>query len=208
MGCRDGARFLPAQLASIAAQSHRNWRLVASDDGSTDATRGDPRSLPRRAGPERVEIRDGPARGLRRQLPRASPATRRSAPTATPSPTRTTSGIPTGWRAASRGSRALPPEGRRSTAARTLLIDEAGRETGRSPRFRAAPGFANALVQSIAGGNTMLFNAAAKRCSRGRGRRAVVAHDWWAYLLVSGAGGTGDLRPRAHGRATASTAAT
>ena len=39
MGTCNGARFLPAQLDSIAAQSHRDWRLVASDDGSTDATR-------------------------------------------------------------------------------------------------------------------------------------------------------------------------
>ena len=80
-----------------------------------------------------------------------------------------------------------------------MLIDEAGRETGRSPRFRAAPGFGNALVQSIAGGNTMLFNPAAKALLEAARPAAVVAHDWWIYLLVSGAGGTGDLRPRALG---------
>ena len=64
MGCRDGARFLPEQLASIAAQSHRNWRLVASDDGSTDATRGILAAFRDAQGAERVEIRDGPRRGF------------------------------------------------------------------------------------------------------------------------------------------------
>ena len=29
-----------------------------------------------------------------------------------------------------------------------------------------------------------------RRCSRRRGRRRSIAHDWWIYLLVSGAGGT------------------
>ncbi len=34
----NGAARLDAQLASIAAQSHGDWRLLARDDGSTDAT--------------------------------------------------------------------------------------------------------------------------------------------------------------------------
>ena len=39
MGSFDGARFLAAQLASIAAQTHAAWHLHVSDDGSRDATR-------------------------------------------------------------------------------------------------------------------------------------------------------------------------
>jgi glycosyltransferase involved in cell wall biosynthesis len=34
----NGARFLPAQLASFAQQTFTNWRLYASDDGSIDET--------------------------------------------------------------------------------------------------------------------------------------------------------------------------
>src|ERR1700751_1688968 len=34
----NGAGFLPAQLASLAAQSFTNWRLFVSDDGSSDET--------------------------------------------------------------------------------------------------------------------------------------------------------------------------
>lgn len=34
----NGARFLPAQLDSIAAQDHAGWRIIARDDGSTDDT--------------------------------------------------------------------------------------------------------------------------------------------------------------------------
>lgn len=34
----NGARFLPEQLASIEAQTHRGWRLLVRDDGSSDRT--------------------------------------------------------------------------------------------------------------------------------------------------------------------------
>lgn len=36
----DGARYLPALLDSLLAQTHRNWRLLVGDDNSTDATLG------------------------------------------------------------------------------------------------------------------------------------------------------------------------
>jgi hypothetical protein len=74
---------------------------------------------------------------------------------------------------------------------RTRLIDEADREIGLSPLFSRPPGFANALVQNIGGGNTMLFNQAARLLLQKAGSRVdVVTHDWWAYLLVTGCGGT------------------
>ncbi|MEL6220578.1 MAG: glycosyltransferase, partial [Pseudomonadota bacterium] len=34
----NGEAGLPAQLASLEAQSHTAWRLIARDDGSTDGT--------------------------------------------------------------------------------------------------------------------------------------------------------------------------
>lgn len=34
----NGARFLAQQLDSLEAQTHQNWTVFASDDGSTDQT--------------------------------------------------------------------------------------------------------------------------------------------------------------------------
>ena len=53
------------------------------------------------------------------------------------------------------------------------------------------PGFRHALVQNIAGGNTMVLNAAAWRLVRAAAAevRRVVVHDWWIYQIVTGAGG-------------------
>ena len=40
MGTKNGGMFLADQLASIRGQSHQDWSLWASDDGSTDGTWG------------------------------------------------------------------------------------------------------------------------------------------------------------------------
>ncbi len=39
MCTKNGAAFLDEQLNSIADQTHANWILFVSDDGSTDETR-------------------------------------------------------------------------------------------------------------------------------------------------------------------------
>lgn len=72
---------------------------------------------------------------------------------------------------------------------RTLLVDDNGKGIGFSPLFSRPPSFKNALVQSLAGGNTMVINRAARDLLNKAGNPDVVCHDWWVYLLVSGAGG-------------------
>jgi hypothetical protein len=87
-------------------------------------------------------------------------------------------------------------------------MDEDGNETGLSPLFvRKPPSFRNALVQSIAGGNTMVFNAAARALLMAAGPAVrPISHDWWTYQLVTGCGGTvfydatPTVRYRQHGR--------
>ena len=75
--------------------------------------------------------------------------------------------------------------------ARTEIADAKCEQTlGYSPLFNKSPSFANALVQSIGGGNTMLFNKAAKDLILKTTQNVmVVSHDWWCYQIVTGAGG-------------------
>ena len=73
---------------------------------------------------------------------------------------------------------------------RTMLIDDEGGTLGYSRAYRRKPSFHNALVQSIASGNTIVFNEAARRLLMICGSAAKIpSHDWWTYLLTSGAGG-------------------
>jgi hypothetical protein len=70
------------------------------------------------------------------------------------------------------------------------LVDVNCNKIGMSPLFSRPASFSNALVQSIGGGNTIVFNKAAQNLLKAAGVSAnVVAHDWWLYLIVSGAGG-------------------
>ena len=189
MGTCNGARFLRAQLATIATQSHRDWRLVASDDGSTDATRAILAAFRDEMGAGRVEIREGPRRGFAANFLALAgdPGIRADAYAFADQDdlwhqNRLARGL---------ARLAAVPGGRPGlTGGRTRLVDEAGMPLGLSPEFRLPPSFENALVQSIAGANTMLFDAPAKRLFEAVPGVAVVAHDWWAYQLVSGAGGT------------------
>lgn len=59
----QGGRFLGAQLDSIAAQSCGNWRLVVSDDGSSDATQEILRRFAAAHPDREIELREGPRRG-------------------------------------------------------------------------------------------------------------------------------------------------
>ena len=203
MGLYQGAAHLRAQLESFAAQDHADWRLIVSDDGSRDAG---PEVLAdfaagRPAG--QVVCVTGPGRGfaanylsLLANLPDDP-----------------------GWVAfsdqddvwlpdrLSRGLAALTGEGPALYCSRTWVTaaDLSGRVA--SPLFRRPPSFRNALVQNVAAGNTILLNPAATRLLVASARvvPAVVAHDWWAYLMVTGAGGRilQDARPtllyRQHG---------
>jgi hypothetical protein len=189
MGTHNGGRFIDAQLASIARQSHRDWRLVVSDDGSTDATRAILAAFAARVGEGRVMVREGPGRGFAANfLSLAGDREIRADFFAFADQDdlwhedRLARGL------GHIGS--LPATRPALAGGRTRLIDETGAPCGLSPEFRLPPSFENALVQSIAGGNTMLFNASAKRLFEAVPDVAVVAHDWWAYQLVSGAGGT------------------
>lgn len=76
--------------------------------------------------------------------------------------------------------------------ARTETVDETGKVSmGFSPLYKKQPSFANALVQNIGSGNSMVFNKSARDLIIETSKNSeLVFHDWWAYIIVSGVGGT------------------
>ncbi len=74
---------------------------------------------------------------------------------------------------------------------RTELIGKTEEiKLGKSIEFKKSPSFQNALTQNIFGGNTMVFNKYAFDliCSSNINQK-IIAHDWWCYQIISGAGG-------------------
>ncbi|QWD19770.1 glycosyltransferase family 2 protein [Polynucleobacter paneuropaeus] len=73
---------------------------------------------------------------------------------------------------------------------RTIIVDSDNQVIGQSPLFNRAPSFKNALIQNIGGGNTMVFNNAARNLLLACPLNLhVVSHDWFFYQLVTGAEG-------------------
>lgn len=73
---------------------------------------------------------------------------------------------------------------------RTRLVDVDGNPTGLSPLFTNPPSFTNSLTQSLAGGNTIVFNSAAFSIVRESAMKTkFLHHDWWSYQVLMGAGG-------------------
>jgi len=184
----NGAGFLEQQLASISAQLFEDWVIYVSDDGSTDATLAILKAFTLRWGAERMVIRRGPGKGFSANflsLLKAVPDHHRCYAFCDQDDIWHAEklGRAVGWLMDNDAVPAL-------FCGRTRLIDEAGTPLGFSPLFQRPPTFQNALMQNIAGGNTMVINHVAYLLMKKTPDDApLVCHDWWAYLLVTGCGG-------------------
>lgn len=194
MATHNGAAVIDAQLESLADQTHDDWSLIVSDDGSTDDTMDRVADFAARHPHRRIVRLRGPGQGSALNflsLLRAAGATPYAAFCDQDDvwlPERLARGI-----AGLRGIETAAIHG-----GRTVITDAALNPLRLSPRFRKAPGFGNALVQNVAGGNTMLLNREALDLLQPASRsiRALVAHDWWAYQMVTATGGAMLWDPR------------
>ncbi|MEP3295036.1 glycosyltransferase [Tateyamaria sp.] len=198
MAVFDGGDCLDEQLHSIVSQSHPDWHLYTSDDGSSDETpeilqrlsdqlnsEKSSRSLTRFQGP-----RLGAAENFMSLLRRLADAQ---------------SGIE--WLSFSDQDDVwLPHKMARGLEAlshcdhdvptlycsRTWITAGDLSERRMSVARSQPPSFRNALVQNIASGNTILLNPAATKLVLRSAMKVdeVVVHDWWVYQLITGAGGT------------------
>lgn len=185
----NGAMYLREQLDSFESQSLRNWTLFVSDDSSTDETRGILADYQRRWGEQKLVMFDGPCQGFGKNfislLKRPEVQARYYA----------FSDQDDVWFSdkLERSANCLDAVCALKPAlycSRTRLVDAAGEVLGLSPLFSRPPSFRNALVQSLAGANTMLINNAARDLLlRVPEDATIVAHDWLAYLIVTACGG-------------------
>lgn len=69
---------------------------------------------------------------------------------------------------------------------RTILIDEDEKQIGLSPYFNnQITSFNHAFVQSIAGGNTMVFDKNVLNYLKTTLRGHFPSHDWWTYIITT-----------------------
>ena len=190
MATHNGEKFLSAQLDSFLRQSHNNWELCVSDDNSTDGTMKILENFAQCA-PNKVTIKrknygnfvlnftsmvseyEGDADYFAFsdqddvwEEEKLSVAVRQLEKMASNKPL--------------------------LYCSRTELVDANANPF--NPRQYSTStlqcaSFSNALVETIAGGNTMVFNKLSAELLKKFGVVRVSSHDWWIYMLVTGAGG-------------------
>lgn len=182
-------RFLDEQLQSIHAQTWPSWKVWVSDDGSTDRTVQILQDHSGRWGAQRLHLKPGPCKGSTANflslacLPEIDAEHFAFCD-------QDDLWHPDKLARAVQWLQTVPADIPALYCSRTVLVDEHNQTIGHSHLFERPPGFRNALVQSIAGGNTMVFNRAARELLVAAGPLVeAITHDWWAYMLVTGCGG-------------------
>lgn len=185
----NGQAFLDSQLQSIANQTHSNWSLWISDDGSSDQTVALINSFKEQVGAQRVHLVDGPRLGFSKNfislLSRANIVADYVA-------FADQDDLWLSHKLAQALHHLKPYENQAALyAGPTIYIDEHNQYLGNSTVFKKRPSFANALVQSVGGGNTMVLNHKALALVRTHlPVTMVISHDWWLYQLITGLGGS------------------
>lgn len=186
----NGEKYLKGQIDSIINQTYQNWVIYVSDDGSTDGTISILEEYQQQLGEGRLHITYGPRKGFAWNFISSLQ----------------NNGADCSYFAfcdqddiwfddkLERGRRYLADFSEMSEPAvycgRTQLIDGDGHPIGFSPLFEYKPSFCNALVQSIAGGNTMILNRQARELViQTPCYEEIISHDWWIYILISGCNG-------------------
>lgn len=192
----NGERFFAQQLNSILAQSYEHWTLYISDDGSNDATLTIARDFAE-LHPGKIILISGPSLGFVENFLYLVDKTLgkfdfycfcdqddiwlpKKCEQAILQSSKSDQNLPFLYCGA------------------TELIDERGCTLMPADKKQLHPCFKNALVQNIASGNTMMFNNAGAVLigSLEPALRSVIpAHDWWAYQILTAAGGVVHFDP-------------
>ena len=189
MGTKNGAKFICEQLDSLERQAHENWILIVSDDYSSDNTLNILRTYQKKWPLGKLIIKDGPNKGhcINFLSLVCDPAIHAQYYAFCDQddvwlPNKLTAAIKNISENYQLGTPYL-------YCSRTIYVNKDLRKIGYSPLFMFPRTFRNALIQCIAGGNTMVFNQEVKNIMEKIGIVEHISHDWWLYQLITGVGG-------------------
>jgi glycosyltransferase involved in cell wall biosynthesis len=179
----NGAAFLDRLLESVLGQDRAHVSVLVRDDGSTDATLS---ILERHARAGQLAYyrgpHIGPAASFFELLGRADPASEIFAFC-----DQDDVWLPDKLSRAAECLTGQAP-GPALYCGRLMLVDEALTRLALTPMPRRGPSFENALVENIAAGCTIALNASARGLLTRKAPDWLIAHDWWAYLVISAFG--------------------
>lgn len=185
----NGSQYIRQQIDSVIYQTETQWTMFVSDDGSNDGTLDILQYYQKKLGSERFIIIKGPGKGFAWNFLSLLEKCGDSFDY---------------YAFSDQDDEWMPDKLERSKlilsgynhnvplvyCGRTTLVDENGDYLGESPLFSKPPSFKNALIQSIAGGNTMVLNRTARNIINKTSRDVlIISHDWWIYIVITAVGG-------------------
>jgi glycosyltransferase involved in cell wall biosynthesis len=185
----NGEDFLEEQLDSIEGQDYKNWTLYVNDDGSKDETVNILKAYQKKWGAKKLHIRRGPQKGFCQNFLQIINDPKINADLYVLSD-QDDVWMPYKLSHTLKKISKLDAAKPLLYCARTTYVSsDAKKILGQSDIFLKPPSFRNAIVQSIAGGNTMAFNNRLKGHVKKYPRADVVSHDWWLYIINELKGG-------------------
>lgn len=187
MATYNGDNYLLQQLNSFIGQTHKNWHLYVSDDGSQDKTLEYLYAFQSKN--SRCSIFNGPRLGFARNFMALIDNSNIEADFFAFSD-QDDIWLEDKLETALNFLSKLDNDKAAMYCSRTSLIDENSIPIGLSPHFVKKPCFGNSIIQNIASGNTMVFNKKARELLRLFAGKPLIVHDWSLYQVVTGCGGT------------------
>jgi glycosyltransferase involved in cell wall biosynthesis len=189
MATYNGAAYLEEQLNSIEKQTYIQWSVLASDDGSSDQTKAMIDAFASKVGKGKVQQVTGPQKGFASNFLSmvCHPNLQADAYAYCD---QDDIWLDDKLARAARFLAGVPSNVPALYCSRTQYVDQENHSLDLSLPYSRPAVFANALVQNIASGNTMVFNDAARKFLIQAGPQVDIdLHDWWTYILVTGMGG-------------------
>lgn len=186
MAVHEPGPELAEQLASFSAQTHRDWRLIASDDSKTASARAALDLF--EAERHQVLTVQGPGQGPGPNFQFLLHQIDLDAPGFLAFSDQDDVWFPEKLERAIKALKA--EEGPALYCSRSLVTGPSLDAPRLSPPRPRPLGFHNALVQNVAAGNTIMLNPAAAQLAQEAAVEAgpILKFDWWLYQLMSACG--------------------
>lgn len=193
MATFNGARFIDAQIESIAAQTYKNWALWVSDDGSDDETVAKIKAFAAAYPSRDIRIFDGPREGAAQNflslLARANQTVE-----AVAFADQDDVWLPHKLASAAAKLATVDDNQAAGYVCMDIATDENLRPYAGQKRQIRFANFPNALIQNVMRGNAIVLNQVAVAHLRdalfaANGAKKIKFHDWWIYLVLTGLGG-------------------
>ncbi len=178
----NGELYLKEQLDSIKTQDYKNWTLYVSDDGSTDQTLSILKNYQAFWGKDKLHILKGPRQGFQKNFMSLIISKKIHADfymLCDQDDVWLPKKIITAIHHLQNQDQSCP----QLYCGRTSYVTKKLKFIKDSELFLRPRSFHNAIVQSIAGGNTMAYNNALKKISMKFPEVKIISHDWWLYIL-------------------------